>query len=67
VKSVALFAAQERLTMSDQKKPIQENELDRVSGGTGTHPVEPMPIRPTPPTHPEPIPPTPGHPTNPAG
>ncbi|HEY2474950.1 MAG TPA: hypothetical protein VGI19_09120 [Candidatus Cybelea sp.] len=38
--------------MSDDKKPIQDEELDKVSGGRGTHPVPIDPIRPAPPTHP---------------
>jgi hypothetical protein len=52
--------------MSDEKKPNQDKkeidrkEIDQVSGGAGTHPIPPMPIRPGPPTHPGPIPaPTP--------
>jgi hypothetical protein len=55
--------------MSDQNKPIQDEELDKVSGGIGTHPVPIDPIRPGgPPTHPidpkDPI----GHPkSNPVG
>lgn len=39
--------------MSDEKKPIQDEELDKVSGGVGTHPIPIDPIRPgAPPTHP---------------
>jgi hypothetical protein len=39
--------------MSDEKKPIQDEELDKVSGGVGTHPIPIDPIRPgQPPTHP---------------
>ena len=39
--------------MSDDKKPIQDEELDKVSGGVGTHPIPIDPIRPgEPPTHP---------------
>jgi len=54
--------------MSDQNKPIQDEELDKVSGGIGTHPVPIDPIRPGgPPTRPS----IPGAPimgkTNPVG
>lgn len=55
--------------MSDEKKPIQDEELDKVSGGARTNPVIPVdPIRPgAPPTHPG----SPGDPikprTNPVG
>lgn len=39
--------------MSDDKKKVQDEKLDDVSGGVGSHPVPPMPVRPpTPPTHP---------------
>jgi hypothetical protein len=49
--------------MSDDKKPVQDEELDKVSGGAGTHPIPIDPIRPGgPPTHP-----VPGMPTNPIG
>lgn len=58
--------------MSDDKKPIQDEELDQVSGGVSSHPGIPVdPIRPggTPPTHPGGInnPVRPGRPSNPAG
>ena len=46
--------------MSDEQKPNQDKEVDEISGGVGTHPFPPMPIRPAPPTHPGPMPgPTP--------
>ena len=32
--------------MSDEKKPVQDEELDKVSGGVGTHPIPIDPIRP---------------------
>jgi hypothetical protein len=52
--------------MSDEKKPIQEEELDKVSGGfggPGTH-VPQDPIRPSgPKTNPVPNPPVGGPPT----
>jgi hypothetical protein len=39
--------------MSDEKKQVQDEELDKVSGGIGTHPIPIDPIRPgQPPTHP---------------
>ncbi|MFY9719512.1 MAG: hypothetical protein WAK16_07690 [Candidatus Cybelea sp.] len=39
--------------MSDEKKQVQDEELDKVSGGFGTHPIPIDPIRPgQPPTHP---------------
>ncbi|HLY01882.1 MAG TPA: hypothetical protein VKR56_05225 [Candidatus Cybelea sp.] len=55
--------------MSDQNKPIQDEELDKVSGGIGTHPVPIDPIRPGgPPTHPiNPIDPIGGKKSNPVG
>jgi bacteriocin-like protein len=38
--------------MSDDKQ-MQDDELDQISGGVGTHPMPFDPIRPgTPPTHP---------------
>jgi hypothetical protein len=46
------FARHERVKMSDEKK-FQDEELDKVSGGMGTHPIPIDPIRPGgPPTHP---------------
>lgn len=46
--------------MSDDKKKVQDEKLDDVSGGIGAHPVPPMPVRPGgPPTHPGPGVPTP--------
>ncbi len=40
--------------MSDEKKQVQDEELDKVSGGVGTHPIRIDPIRPgEPPTHPK--------------
>jgi hypothetical protein len=54
--------------MSDDKK-FQDEELDKVSGGVGTHPIPIDPIRPGgPPTHPiDPKAPI-GHPkSNPVG
>lgn len=38
--------------MSDEYKQIEEEELDKISGGVGTHPFPRDPIRPEPPTHP---------------
>lgn len=40
--------------MSDHKNPVQDEELDQVSGGGagGTRPIPIDPIRPEPPTHP---------------
>ncbi|MGB6520387.1 MAG: bacteriocin [Candidatus Cybelea sp.] len=39
--------------MSDQYKEMNEEELDKVSGGMSTHPFPRDPIRPgNPPTHP---------------
>jgi hypothetical protein len=54
--------------MSDQKKPVQDEELDQVSGGLNTHPGPVNPIRPgQPPTHPiDPISPI-KPPTHPGG
>lgn len=47
--------------MSDEKKPVQDEELDNVSGGVMSHPLPIDPIRPgQPPTHP-------GLPTDPIG
>ena len=47
--------------MSDEKKPVQDEELDNVSGGQSSHPIPIDPIRPGgPPTHP-------GRPTDPIG
>jgi hypothetical protein len=41
--------------MSDEKKQVQDEELDKVSGGVGTHPIPIDPIRPgQPPSHPSP-------------
>jgi len=66
--AVVCFAEHERVKMSDDKK-FQDEELDKVSGGVGTHPIPIDPIRPGgPPTHPidpkDPI----GHPkSNPVG
>jgi hypothetical protein len=47
--------------MSDEKR-IEDEDLDKISGGMGTHPMPPIgggthpspnpPIRPSPPTHP---------------
>lgn len=56
--------------MTDDKKPIQDEELDKVSGGAGTHPIPIDPIRPgQPPTHPgQPLPdPIGGRKSNPVG
>ena len=39
--------------MSDEYKEINEEELDKISGGVSTHPFPRDPIRPgNPPTHP---------------
>ncbi|HEY2474949.1 MAG TPA: bacteriocin [Candidatus Cybelea sp.] len=39
--------------MSDQYKEMNEEELDKVSGGVSTHPFPRDPIKPgAPPTHP---------------
>jgi hypothetical protein len=56
--------------MSDEKKQVQDEELDKVSGGIGTHPIPIDPIRPgQPPTRPGQPQPTPpgGHGTHPGG
>jgi bacteriocin-like protein len=54
--------------MSDDQKQMQDEELDKISGGVFSHPVPRDPIKPgTPPTHPGgpelPV----RHPSNPVG
>lgn len=56
--------------MSDDKRQVEDAELDKASGGMGTHPFPRDPIRPEPPTHPagpiiDPI--EPGKRSNPVG
>ena len=57
--------------MSDEKRQVEDEELDSASGGIGSHPYPHDPIRPgQPPTHPsgpiiDPI--EPSKPSNPVG